>query len=345
MAWTEEQISTYQIHNKQMLAEVNATLRPDENLSDTNKVGIFLPGQAGDLMTAMSVLQYRNQIFGNAKIIWYANQPNCDCLKYAPISEVRPWPWAGNGLPEGCPDFWPMLMNKEDNQLNNNLKYNFNLTKDLTDGYFPAPYMLEPQKRHGWDYPSCSKKVFKIPDDYEWHPLLNFSNEEANNAFDFIEKLPEGHRIFFETFAGSSQSVLSDEMVKDTLRICREKWPGCVFIFASHKYLRAQENFPDYFLANNNDIYSCSHFTVRQCALVADECKLIISVSSGLTVAASHWGAKPIPIIQYCGSWVCSTASLAKGRHFELVTADNKLPQVSQTEFYLRLESLLNQYK
>ena len=143
MAWSSEQISTYQIHNNKMLEEVNATLRPDKNLS--GKVGVFLPGQAGDLMTAMGVLKYRDQIFGNKEIIWYANQPNCDCLKYSPISEVRPWPWAGNGLPEGVPDFWPLLMN-ENNRLNKDLAKNYELTTDIDDGYFPAPLCCRRKK-------------------------------------------------------------------------------------------------------------------------------------------------------------------------------------------------------
>lgn len=342
MAWSNEEISEWQKINNKMLAEINATLNPDKNLS--GKIGIGLPGQAGDLMTAMSVLYYREQFFLGKEIIWFANMPNCDCLKYAPISEVRPWPWPGNGLPADAGGDYDKLVCNENNRLNKELAKNYEDLADLDEMYFPAPWMLSPQKRHGIDYPNCSRKVFGVPDDYEWHPLLNHSEEEATNVFDFIEELPEGRRIFFETFAGSSQSSLTHEMITDTIRLCKEKWPGCIFIFASHKYLRTQETFPENFF-NHTDIFSCGGFTVRQCALVADYCNLIISVSSGLTVAASRWGAVTVPIIQFCGSWICSTASLAKGRPFELVTADNKLLQLAQAEFNLRLEGLLNKYK
>lgn len=100
MSWTETETMTWRETNDKMLAEVNATLRPD-SIKGSGKVGIFLHGQVGDLATAMSVLKYRKELWGDKEIIWFANWPNADLLKYAPIDEVRMWPWAGNGLPEG----------------------------------------------------------------------------------------------------------------------------------------------------------------------------------------------------------------------------------------------------
>lgn len=338
MAWTEDEVSEFQKKNAAALADVNASLRPDPNLTQ-GKVGIFLFGQAGDVMTAMSVLHYRDKTFPGKQIIWFANHPNADCLRYAPISEVRPWPWAGNGLPEGTPDFWPMLMT-EDNRLNASLSKNFDLTRDLDDGYFPAPYMLPPQKRHGIDYPNCSRKVFGVPADWEWHPLIHGSPKELESASKFVKELPKAKTILFETFAGSDQSKLSADMVADTMTLCRQHWDNCNFIFASHKFLRHQEEFPPQFF-NNPGVYSAGGFTVRQCGFVSDQCDLIISVSSGITVAASSWSRNPVPIIQFCGSWICSTQSLAAGRVFELVTADGKQPDVYKTEFFFRLNELL----
>lgn len=339
MGWSNEEISKFQMENKNALAEVNATLRPDDGLS--GKVGIFLPGQAGDLMTAMSVLHYREEIFGKKEIIWFANNPNADALKYAPISEVRPWPWAGNGLPEGCPDFWPLLCDGN-NRLNLELAKQYELTADLDDGYFPAPYMLEPERRHNVEYPNCSKKVFGVPDHYEWKPSLRFSCQEIDMAHDFLKI--RGELILIETFAGSGQSLLTDGMVKDAMGICREHWPSCKFIFASHKYLRNQEEFPkDFFLQPG--VYSAANFTVRQCSLIGDYCDLIISVSSGITVACSRGGGGKVPIIQFCGSGICSTQALAVGRPFELVTADNKTFESAKQEFYNKLSSLLNTHK
>ena len=91
-------------------------------------------------------------------------------------------------------------------------------------------------------------------------------------------------------------------------------------------------------------IYSCADFTVRQLSFFPFYCHLLISVSSGITVSCSSWQSDTIPIIQYCGSFICSTKSLALGQ-FELVTADDKTKESAEAEFYNRLEQLLIQHK
>ena len=341
MAWTEKEIADFQIINKKTLQEVNATLRPDKNLS--GKIGIGLPGQAGDLMTGMSILKYRDQIFPGKEIIWFAHQANADCLKYAPISEVRAWPWANNGLPDGTPDLYPLVCD-ENNRLNKEIAKDYEIVSDLEEMYFPAPWMLPPQKRHGIDYPNCSRNVFGIDPMYEWHPVLNHSQEEIESVYDFMQQFPKTKSVLIETFAGSDQSKWDHSMTENAIRLCREKWGGCNIFFASHKYLRAQEQFPENFF-DQEGVYHCAHFTPRMFALLQDYCQLIISVSSGITVACSAWGTLPTPVIQFCGSFICSTKSLAKGRHFELITADNKLLQIAQAEFGLRLEEILNKLK
>lgn len=338
MAWSEQEISTYQIHNNKMLEEINETL---PGLTGKPIVGIFCPGQHGDTMVCTSALRYKNEFWPDKDIVWLCNQPVCDVLKYSKeVNQVRPWPWAGNGLPENTPDFWPLLMN-ENNQLNLELASQYELTKDLSSGYFPCPYMLEPRQRHNIEYSNCSKKIFGIPDDYEWHPVLNFSDEEVHNAGLFMKQISKRKCVLFETFAGSSQSIMSDELVKAAIKLCRVAWPDCNFIFASHKYLRLQEQFPDGWFEQEG-FYSSAIFTVRQCALVAEQCDLMISVSSGITVAASAWGVKQPTTIQFCGSKICSTAAISNGR-FELVTADNKSIGQSNIEFLTTLEKLLNE--
>lgn len=145
--------------------------------------------------------------------------------------------------------------------------------------------------------------------------------------------------MLIETFAGSGQSLLNEEMILKSMELCKEKWGECIFIFASHKFLRGQEQFPEHILAKS-DTTSCAKFTVRQCALIAERCDIMISVSSGITVAASAWGIKQPPTLQFCGSFVCSTKSLSNTNDFELVTADNKTPEQSQKEFYETLSKL-----
>lgn len=343
MAWSSQEVSEFQKQNNKMLAEINSTLIPPDKRKQN--IGIFAFGQNGDAMTCSSVLKYKDELWPDKNIIWFCNYPIADFLRFNKnVNEVRQWPWAGNGLPEGTPDYWPMLTT-DNNRLHQSLKLNYPDTADIEEGYFPCPFMLSPQKRHGLDYPSCSKKVFGIPKDYPWHPMIYFSEEERAEANKFIKEQCGGDRkILIETFAGSGQSLLDEQMIIEAMELCRAKWGRCVFIFASHKFIRNQEQYPESILSKS-DTTACTRFTVRQCALIVEQCDLMISVSSGITVAASAWGVRQPPTIQFCGSWVCSTATLANTVYFELVTADNKLFPMAQAEFNLRLESLLNKHK
>lgn len=319
-------------------------------------IGIFLHGQNGDIMSAMSVLKYREHIWADANIIWYADKNNFDLFKFQDI-EVREFP-RGFGYPEmvveenkklveaGKEPIWedwqPLV--DENNHMNHLLKDNYPSLAEIDYGYFPAPHQMHYTKRHGIDYPNCSKKVFGVPTDWEWHPVISWAPEEVDMMYEFVSASKYKKKIFFETFAGSDQSKLTEGMVEVAIRMCKQMWPGCAIVFSSHKFLRSQENFPEGFF-EQGDVYSAADFTVRQCGILNNFVDLIISVSSGTTVACSAWHNKLTPIIQYCGSFICSTKSLAADRHFELVTTDGKTSEESQKEFYNTLGDLLNIYK
>lgn len=333
MAWTEEETKSWREVNDAKLAEINSTLRPD-SVKGSGKIGIFLHGQVGDLATAMSVLKYRKELWGDKEIIWYANWPNADLLRYAPIDEVRMWPWAGNGLPEGTPDFYPLLCD-ENNRLNKELAKSYELTADLEDGYFPAPHMLTPEKRHWIDYPNCSRKVFGIGEDKEWHPFLRWSDEEIRDVENTNFK--EGRKtVLLETFYGSGQSKFDDLMTVKTIEICRELWGSCNFIFASHKNISQFKDFEGYI--------SLADLTPRQAALMINYCDLFIGVSSGMSVVTSAWGLKPVPKIQYCGSYICSTVALSLGE-INLITSDDKPLEQSKQEYYTKLKEVISRIK
>lgn len=313
-------------------------------------IGIFLAGQNGDIMTAASVLKYRKELWGDAKIIWWMEDRNMDLLAHHQNLELRTFP-RGWGYPERCveenkkpneplwEDWSPLVTSK--NHLNLSLKMAYPSLADVDYGYFPAPHQLTPEQRHGLSYPEVSRRVFGC-EDKEWHPVLAFTAHERVKTWDFVNTL-RGKRVFIETFAGSGQSSLDIHMVNGIMDECRRKWGECSFVFGSHKFLRTQEEFPPAILENSHT-YFCSPFTVRETALISTNCDLMISVSSGLTVAASSWGRTPVPILQFCGSEVCGTRLLANGP-FEMVTADDKFLDTAKEEFFLLLNRMLNKYK
>src|SRR3990167_5515206 len=324
-------------------------------MKQKGKIGIFMHGQAGDVSTATSVFKYKDLLWKDKDIVWFINNPNSDLLKFNPYVEIRPFAF-GWGLPHRClPDGednrnakklkqpvwqdWSILKNKN-NCLNQEFKTNFELTADLEEAYFPAPYDLTVEQRHGIDYPNCSRKVFGIDPSWEWHPVLFFSDEEKKMAEDFCRALLYQRTVLMETFAGSGQSMLSDRMVKNTMSKIRERWGDTNFIFVSHKYLNGDEAFPaDLF--TQKGVVSASHFTVRQCSLLNNHADLMVGVSSGISCTTSCWGNKKTPKLQYCGSFICSTVSLALGDIQTIYGDDNPVIEKNELLFENKLIVML----
>lgn len=308
-------------------------------MSDRGKIGIFLPGGNGDIMSAMSVLKYKDVLWPDKDIIWFCGLDSHkektsdqfgsmyrDVLKYNDaISEIRVWE-----------DFITYGLKDANNRLDQSHKHKFESTKDLERGYFPAPWMMSVEQRHGVDYPNISRKVFEADPAWEWHPYLGFSNEEIKTAEEFCSKLPYNKTIMLENSASSFVSLLDDDLVRETVNMCRTKLGECNFIFAS---LRDNSRFFD-----GNGMVSCSCFTMRQTALINNYCDLFIGISSGISVATSCWGNKPVPKLQYCGNFRESTVSLANGPIDLVVTHDwltgGSNPNHRQ-EFMSRLSSIL----
>lgn len=301
---------------EKQLGDINETLI-NRNLLN-GKIGIFAPGGMGDVMTAMSVLKYKDILWPDKNIIWFCNPPNAEALKFNDkVFELRVFQWESI-------DVDPNTQLKDiNNRLRKDRKLDFKEVGDLDDAYFPVPWMYSVNGRHGIDYPNISRRCFGIDSTWEWHPYLCFSQDERVMVDDFCKKLPYKRTIMIETFAGSGQTGWNDELTRITLDICRKKWGKCNFIFASHKYLNNNYEFPKDILDQDGTV-SVSHMTVRQTALVNDYCDLFVGVSSGISVATSCWGAKPVPKIQYCNSFICSTVSLSNGT-IELVCPNGRL--------------------
>lgn len=326
------------IHNENQLAEINATLNPPKG-EKTGKIGLFCPGKNGDILTVMSVLPHIEKLWPCKDIIWYCNLPMAENLKYSNVSEVRPYPWEGIEV-----DPYTQLMDPETNRLRQDRKLEFEITADLEDGYFPAAWMMSVEKRHSIPYTDVSKKIFGVPDDWTWKPMLNFRQAEFSEISSFVEKLPHKKTILIENDFQSGQSGWNDHLTERTIKICEEQWGLCNFIFVSGN---DNSKFMD------DGIVSASQFTVRQCGMFAFVADLFIGVSSGISVAISSLNFNAIPIIQYCNSIQCSTLGLSEGIDFHLIAPndmENEFPKhikddVLQTRYEHKLIEILNKYK
>lgn len=271
--------------------------RPCVDVLVTGKIGIFAPIQHGDLMTVTSVLHYRHLLWPDKEVVWFANEPHADALRYGDV-EVRPC------LPEWVLGTTLGLKN-EHNRLCQQRKQAFALIQDLEDGFFPVPWMFAAEQRQGVPYPRVSKRLFGIDDGRPWHPVLHFSAEEREQVRDFCSSLPHLKTIMLETEAVSGHSAWNDDLTRRTMRLCREVLGACNFVFASRVDCSQ--------FVDDEGVASCGHLTVRQASLVNDYSDLFVGVSSGISVSTSRWGARPTPKVQYCGSRICSTVDLAVG--------------------------------
>ena|ERR1700677_756549 len=294
-----------------------------------SKIGIFLPGRNGDIMQAMSVLKYKDVLWPDKDVVWFCGSNDFpefrDVLKHNDaISEIRDWP-LGWGLSERCKlenidaaakgkPLWADLsvLMDSNNHLDKSRKHEFESTKDLEEGYFPGTWMVPLDHRRGVDYPNVSRKVYGVDPSWEWHPYLGFMDEEKERVKEFCLTLPHKKTIMLETdfCSGSSPFLNDDLLVKEIMSSCRQKLGACNFIFAC-----AGDNSR---FVDDAGVVSCAQFTVRQSALVNNYSDLFIGVSSGLSQSTSCWGNKPTPKLQYCGSFIISSATIALG-DFQLV--------------------------
>lgn len=343
--WTKEETEIYAKENKKMLEEINKTLRPSRG-KKTGKVAIFCPGQIGDTAQVMGILKYWDVMFLNKECIWFINAPNSDLLRYSNVSEVRPWPWAGNGLNAGEPDHWPYLC-LPNNKLNLELAKTRKDTADLEDGYFPATHQVPSEKREGLEYSLVSKKIFGVPDRWEWHPRLYWHDDEKKMIKEFAGTFHKNRRtVILENFAGSGQSpFFTVDTTKRIMELCRKKLGACNFVFCSHKHLGGKDNCGldnKELFGNEDGFFSAAHFTPRQVALINDYADLFIGISSGISVVTSAWELRGTPKIQWCGSRICSTNAIANGE-FILAESEFKTREVAEKDFFNKLNEILNQ--
>lgn len=295
------------------------------------KIGIFVHGQHGDIALCTSVLKYKDILWPNMDIVWYCNlSPDkdtyLDMLRFNDaISEIRDYP----------PVDFRTLMDKN-GQLILNKRADFENMKDLHNGYFPAPWAMLPNNDlNDVPYANIPKMVFGISPSLEWHPYLGFSDEEREMAKDFHSKLPYTKTIMLESQLRSAGDFrLGDDVIKNIIKLCRNKFGNCNFIFAS------KLDYSKFF--DDKGVVSCSDFTVRQTALIHNYCDLFIGVCSGITMAASCWGNKPVPRVEMCGTMIQSS-TIANGPVTSFICDNMSLERMNRG-FELTIEETLNKF-
>jgi len=283
-----------------------------------DKIGIFVHGQHGDIGLCTCVLKYKDILWPGKEIIWYCNHSAdkhtyLDMLKFNDaITEVRDWPRV---------DFREIM--NANGQLCLDKRDAFESMKDLHNGYFPAPWAMLPNKIFdNVNYSNIPRMVYGADPSWEWHPYLGFSDEERNKAKDFCSSLPHTKTVMFESQLRSAGNFqLSEDVTKNIMQLCRNKFGKCNFIFASKidyvKYI------------DDSGVVSCSDFTVRQTALIHNYCDLFIGVSSGITVAVSCWNNKPVPRVELCGQTIVSSV-IANGSVNSFVCDNMSLEQMNR---------------
>lgn len=295
-------------------------------MSKKINVLIALPGQQGDILSAMSVLrpEIRESLWGaDHQITWLCSRPAyVDLFKYSDVT-VSHFP-EGWGLPERVelensklqsgelPWADLSLLKDSKNHLDQKIKHTSQYTKDFDLGYFPGPWQVSTtEQRAGIDYPSFSRRVFGVDPGTPWRPYIGWSAEEKERMRDFCSALPFKKTVMLETTFGSGVSPWDDQLTEQCMTRARNRFGQCNFIFASNIF---NEKFSD------KGVVSLKDFTVRQAALAIDYCDLFIGISSGLSVVTSAWGLKPVPKMQYCGSFISSTVTHACGPIHLIVT-------------------------
>lgn len=263
------------------------------------KIGIFAPEQHGDIALSTCGLKYKDILWPGKDIIWFCNLSEhkatyLDMLKFNDaISEIRDWPKF-----KTMEDFRSCI--DPNGQLVLNRRTDFDSMKDLDNGYFSAPWCVLPNNAlNSVNYSNIARMIYGADPSLEWHPYLGFSDEEREMAKDFCASLPHNKTIMFETeLRSAGMFQLDSGVITNIMRLCREKFGKCNFIFASKI---DHTKFVD-----DPGVVSCSQFTVRQTALVHNYCDLFIGVCSGITMAVSCWGNKPVPRIEMCGNIIQS---------------------------------------
>jgi hypothetical protein len=243
-----------------------------------DKVGIFAPGSNGGVAgsnggvaVASAVLYYRDELWPNCDVVWFAGSPSAaDIVKHSNIQEVREYDVKKHFLYPACiPGCIPT---------------------DIKQCYFPLPWQNPKFAECSENYAEVPMRTFGIHG-RPWHPMVGFSAEEDSNAADFISSMPFKNTVMIECTCHSGQSGWDMSMTNKVVAACVRKLGDCNFLFASpgtHVGVMAP------FAAD------CSLFSIRQCVPLYNRCSLFVGVSSGISCVTCSWSANAdVPRVEF----------------------------------------------
>lgn len=307
------------------------------------KVGIFAPSQIGDIITTMSVLRHKDELWPDKDIVWFCDDVPLphgggrhDVFKHSPVAELRPWSGynylslkVNSGVGAGM------------NRLDLNSIKGIPSLADLDVGYFPTPWQLEdPMQRHDIKYPQISQRIFGVDLSLPWRPCLYFSDDERRMVADMFAAMPHKRTVMFEN-SPCDYSGWNDSLTRAVMSSCRKRWGPTNFFFASGGS-RSGNDMSRFF--DDPGCASGEKMTARVVSLANEHCDLFVGVAGALTFATSHWGAKPTPKLIYTGCEQFGARGIANGR-IELVTAEAHRHNMgaAEADFKARLETLLQE--
>lgn len=268
------------------------------------KIGVFAPGAAGDLLVSTALLPYKDKLWPGADIIWFAQTQYVDLLSGNPhLAEIREWTGFDN-----------RVLRTEHNCLNQERKGQYAPVSDLDDGYFTTPWLVG-AAHWGVPYSRVPKVICGVPDEWPWHPVVEWTPEEESGAEQFARSLGPGRLVMLETVMKSNQGSWNDSTTSLVMRLCRQKG-DCTFIFASkgdHSRFRGFGR-----------IAECNNFTLRQLVPIYNRCHAFFGCASGVSVVTCCHKASPKVVRGiYVGCENYGCIGIATGLNLEAYKAEH----------------------
>ena len=231
-------------------------------------IAIVNPGGVGDILMSTGILKYKDQLWPGKECVWYSDPENTRILaKVDGLKEARAlernescWVWHQDDAEMvfvPCP--WMRPLNS-------------------VEKVFPPGTLMIEKPRLTFE----KDMSVRIPG--PWHPCLGYSKEDASTAETIKACLPQGKTVLLETQYLSSQSFLTNPILKRMMEEMRLAWGDCNFLFVSG----GASGIPDVKGAT-----PCSKMSLPSVLALFNLSDAFIGVSSGISCAMCSWHASP----------------------------------------------------